>query len=224
MALVGHWQSGLRSGFWGVLIVLGTGRETSCCVEDKKDYLMGCFHVSARVGDNGWFLAYSLQEAESRDRPNGPGIAWTGLDRPGPAWAMQARLDMSGTLSRLFRHLQNIKALLSALIWLDYRQYYTLTASLTAGIADKQMRERFEDLGDRVHIASLYGMSSLRTKVCFYKYDKDTGDLWPRVIRIGWSIQHLQVVGTWISWLQREKTNFGKSWLKIWIVSWVPAV
>ncbi|KAI5811151.1 hypothetical protein DFH27DRAFT_605258 [Peziza echinospora] len=49
----------------------------------------------------------------------------------------------------------------------------------------RSMRERFEDLGGRVHIASLYGMSSLGTKVCFYKYDKDTGNLWPRVSHTG---------------------------------------
>jgi len=49
--------------------------------------------------------------------------------------------------------------------------------------ADEEMRERYEDLKDRIDIGKLYGMSALGSKVCFYKYDKDTGDIWPRVIR-----------------------------------------
>lgn len=48
--------------------------------------------------------------------------------------------------------------------------------------ADKQMRERFEDLGDRVKIPILYGVSAIGTKLCFYKYTKETGDLEPELI------------------------------------------
>lgn len=47
-------------------------------------------------------------------------------------------------------------------------------------LAGKQMWERFEDLGGSCFtFASLYGMS---TQVCFYECNKDTGDLWPRII------------------------------------------
>ncbi|KAF8515596.1 hypothetical protein BDD12DRAFT_811098 [Trichophaea hybrida] len=48
--------------------------------------------------------------------------------------------------------------------------------------ADKQMRERFEDLGDRVEIPILYGVSAIGNKLCFYKYTKATGDLEPELI------------------------------------------
>ena len=41
----------------------------------------------------------------------------------------------------------------------------------TRAAADKQMRERFEDLGDHVE---MYGVSAIGTKLCFYKYTKDT--------------------------------------------------
>ena len=49
-------------------------------------------------------------------------------------------------------------------------------------LADKQMRERFEDLGDHVEIPILYGVSAIGTKLCFYKYTKETGDLEPELI------------------------------------------
>lgn len=48
--------------------------------------------------------------------------------------------------------------------------------------ADKQMRERFEVLHDDVKIPILYGVSAIGTKVCFYKYTKDTQRLEPNII------------------------------------------
>ena len=83
-------------------------------------------------------------------------------------------------------------------------------------LADKQMRERFEDLGDCVHIASTewvrWGQKSAFTNTI--KTLGTSGQESYEVMEIGWLIKHLQVVGTWISWLQKEKTNFGKLWLK----------
>ena len=49
--------------------------------------------------------------------------------------------------------------------------------------ADKQMRKRYKDLGCRVEIPILYGMSALGTKVCFYTYDKGTRSILPRTIK-----------------------------------------
>ncbi|RPB00819.1 hypothetical protein L873DRAFT_1678987 [Choiromyces venosus 120613-1] len=46
-------------------------------------------------------------------------------------------------------------------------------------LTDKQMRERFEDLGDRVEIPILHGVSAIGTKFCFYKYTKATRALEP---------------------------------------------
>ena len=48
--------------------------------------------------------------------------------------------------------------------------------------ADKQMRERVNNLCDVVKIPVLYGVSAIGTKLCFYKYTKDTGRLEPELI------------------------------------------
>lgn len=54
--------------------------------------------------------------------------------------------------------------------------------------ADEQMRERFKDLGNRVEIPILYGVSALGTKLCFYKFTKATAQLEPRRIFDGATI------------------------------------
>ncbi|KAF8476107.1 hypothetical protein BDZ91DRAFT_648585, partial [Kalaharituber pfeilii] len=48
--------------------------------------------------------------------------------------------------------------------------------------ADKEMRERVDDLRDDVKIPILYGVSAIGTKLCFYKCTKDTGQLEPELI------------------------------------------
>lgn len=48
--------------------------------------------------------------------------------------------------------------------------------------ADKQMRESFEDLGERVKIPILHGVSAIGNKLCFYKYTKVTRVLEPALI------------------------------------------
>ena len=49
--------------------------------------------------------------------------------------------------------------------------------------ADTQMRERYEKLRDSVDIGKLYGMSAFGSKVCFYTYNRETGEICPGVIR-----------------------------------------
>ncbi|KAF8461281.1 hypothetical protein BDZ91DRAFT_737655 [Kalaharituber pfeilii] len=48
--------------------------------------------------------------------------------------------------------------------------------------ADNQMREMVGNLCDDVKIPILYGVSAIGTKLCFYKYTKDTGKLEPALI------------------------------------------
>jgi hypothetical protein len=48
--------------------------------------------------------------------------------------------------------------------------------------ADKQMRERFEALADKLTIPTLYGVSALGTRLCVYAYDKETAALQPERI------------------------------------------
>lgn len=52
-------------------------------------------------------------------------------------------------------------------------------------LADKQMRERFEDLGDRIEIPVLHGVSAIGGRLCFYKYTKATGNLEPELVPSG---------------------------------------
>ncbi|KAF8416261.1 hypothetical protein EV426DRAFT_627513 [Tirmania nivea] len=54
--------------------------------------------------------------------------------------------------------------------------------SLSRAAADKQMRERVDDLRDDVRIPILYGTSALGTMLCFYKYTKDTRQLERKLI------------------------------------------
>ncbi|KAF8424067.1 hypothetical protein EV426DRAFT_600437 [Tirmania nivea] len=54
----------------------------------------------------------------------------------------------------------------------DESQYY----------GHEKMRERFQDLGDRIKIPMLYGVSAIGTKLRFYKYTKDTQQLEPELI------------------------------------------
>lgn len=48
--------------------------------------------------------------------------------------------------------------------------------------ADKEMREKVNDLIDSINIPKLCGVSAIGTKVCFYEYTKDTGQLEPERI------------------------------------------
>lgn len=66
--------------------------------------------------------------------------------------------------------------------FLEIKAAEHLRNKYTRAAADKQMRERFEDLGDHVEIPILYGVSAMGTKLCFYKYTKDTGQLEPELI------------------------------------------
>ncbi|KAF9508227.1 hypothetical protein BS47DRAFT_1350688 [Hydnum rufescens UP504] len=43
--------------------------------------------------------------------------------------------------------------------------------------ADKQMREQFDILVDKLTIPTLYGVRALGTRLCVYTYDKQTGAL-----------------------------------------------
>jgi len=48
--------------------------------------------------------------------------------------------------------------------------------------ADEQMRQWFDALYDKLSIPTLYGVSALGTKLCFYLYDSQTGTLTPPAI------------------------------------------
>lgn len=48
--------------------------------------------------------------------------------------------------------------------------------------ADKQMRESFKDLRDRIETPVLDGFSAIRNRVCLYKYTEATGDFEPQLI------------------------------------------
>ena len=50
------------------------------------------------------------------------------------------------------------------------------------GYADRQMRERADDLKDDIEIPILYGVSAIGTKLCVYKYTKDSRQLEPELI------------------------------------------
>ena len=48
--------------------------------------------------------------------------------------------------------------------------------------ADQQMRQRVYALRNDIEIPILYGVSAIGTKLCFYKYTKDTQELEPAPI------------------------------------------
>ena len=70
----------------------------------------------------------------------------------------------------------------SVVFFVDIKAAGHIDKSTPRAAADKQMRERADDLRDDVEIPILYGVSAIGTKLCFYKYTKDTQELEPAPI------------------------------------------
>ena len=79
------------------------------------------------------------------------------------------------------------------------------------------MRDWFKAMFDDVKIARLYGISALRSKICLYTLDRDTGDIMSEeslLVVFELRIRLLKIGGAWILLRRKVMVIFKKLLLR----------